>query len=120
MGGNEYQNAKNKGDEQPLEALSGVFAAAPFAQCVARRGARQQEEKAHLPGAKRINEHIVQIGAQVVILDIEVLIRVEDASSVEEEEEKDGHEAQPIDVVETLKFGRWPGFGRRRRICAHG
>jgi hypothetical protein len=46
-------------------------------------------------------------------MDIEVLPGVEDASGVEKEEEKDGHKAQPVDVVETLGFGGW------RRICAH-
>ena len=49
----------------------------------------------------------------MVILDIEVLRGVEDASGMEEEEEEDGYEAQPVNVVETLGFGLW------RRICVH-
>ena len=50
----------------------------------------------------------------MVILDVEVLRGVEDASGVEEEEEKDGHEAQPVDVVEALRFGCLS------RISVHG
>jgi hypothetical protein len=38
-------------------------------------------------------------------MDIEVLPGVEDASGVEKEEEKDGHKAQPVYIVEPLRFG---------------
>ena len=56
----------------------------------------------------------------MVILDVEILHGVEDASGMEEEEEKDGHKAQPVDIVETLRFGCWLRLEHRRRICAHG
>ena len=56
----------------------------------------------------------------MVILDVEILHGVEDASGMEEEEEKDCHKAQPVDIVETLRFGCWLRFEHRRRICAHG
>jgi hypothetical protein len=117
--GNEYQDPEDKGDKQSLEALFDILTATSALQRVICRGARKQEEKAHLPGAKRPDEDIEQQGAQLGILDVKVLPGIEDAGRVKKQKEEYRHQAQPIDVVEPFRFAGYRRSRCRKFVAGH-
>ncbi len=105
--GNEHQYPKDKGDQQPHEALFGILDAAAAAQREPRGSARQEKEKLHGNGVTK-NDEPVQGSTQLVVLDIPGFKGIKDPVSMEgHQKQHHRYHPQPVNIPPALRHSRF-------------
>ena len=77
--GNDHKDAKDEGQQNPLETLGYVLPAAANSKCKPGRCASQQEKKRNLPLIEKCNDRVGEEAARSCILGVKGVPDIKDA-----------------------------------------